>query len=74
MVGLFSQPLIWLKLIEIDEAPTAEGSIVAIHHSPNEIRVNDAVVTQIDTIADNGVIHAIDSVLMPAILEHEYDD
>jgi uncharacterized surface protein with fasciclin (FAS1) repeats len=60
-------------LIEIDEAPTAEGSIVAIQHSPDRIRVNDAIVTSIDTIADNGVIHAIDTVLMPGILEGEYN-
>jgi uncharacterized surface protein with fasciclin (FAS1) repeats len=60
-------------LAEIDEAPTVEGSIVAIHRSAGEIRINDALVTQSDIIADNGVIHKIDTVLMPAILEHEYD-
>lgn len=60
-------------LAEIDEAPTVEGSIVAIHRSKGAIQVNDAQVTQTDLIADNGVVHKIDTVLMPAILEHEYD-
>lgn len=60
-------------LAEIDEAPTVEGSIVAIHQEAGKTHVNDALVTAVDTIADNGVIHKIDTVLMPAIIEHEYD-
>jgi uncharacterized surface protein with fasciclin (FAS1) repeats len=60
-------------LAEIAEAPTMEGSIVAIERSGGKILVNGASVTQTDIIADNGVIHTIDTVLMPAILEHEYD-
>jgi uncharacterized surface protein with fasciclin (FAS1) repeats len=60
-------------LAEIDEAPTVEGSIVAIKRSAGETHINDARVTQTDLIVDNGVIHKIDTVLMPAILEHEYD-
>lgn len=60
-------------LAEIDEAPTMEGSIIAIKRSAGKIHINDALVTQTDIIADNGVIHTIDTVLMPAILEHEYD-
>jgi uncharacterized surface protein with fasciclin (FAS1) repeats len=60
-------------LAEIDEAPTVEGSIVAIKRADGKIHVNDALVTQMDILADNGVIHKIDTVLMPAILAHEYD-
>jgi uncharacterized surface protein with fasciclin (FAS1) repeats len=60
-------------LAEIDEAPTMEGSIIAIKQSAGKMHINDALVTQTDIIADNGVIHTIDTVLMPAILEHEYD-
>jgi len=54
-------------LTEIDEAPTLEGSVIAVDHSGG-IRVNNIPVTQSDILADNGVIHAIDGVLMPAIL------
>jgi uncharacterized surface protein with fasciclin (FAS1) repeats len=60
-------------LAEINEAPTMEGSIVAILRSAGETKINDARIIQSDLIADNGVIHKIDTVLMPAILEHEYD-
>ncbi|MBW4472758.1 MAG: fasciclin domain-containing protein [Stenomitos rutilans HA7619-LM2] len=55
-------------LAQIDEAPTEEGSILAIDHSNGRIQVNDATVTQMDILADNGVIHIVDRVLMPAIL------
>jgi uncharacterized surface protein with fasciclin (FAS1) repeats len=60
-------------LAEIDEAPTVEGSVIAIKRAGGKIHVNDALVTQMDILADNGVIHKIDTVLMPAILAHEYD-
>jgi uncharacterized surface protein with fasciclin (FAS1) repeats len=60
-------------LTQIDEAPSVEGSILDIYHSEEQIRVNDALVTELDLIADNGVIHKISAVLMPAIIAHEYD-
>jgi len=55
-------------LAQIEEAPTEEGSILAIEHSNGKIKVNDATVVKMDILADNGVIHVIDGVLMPAIL------
>ena len=33
--------------------------------SPNGVKVNNALVTATDVLADNGVIHVIDTVLMP---------
>jgi uncharacterized surface protein with fasciclin (FAS1) repeats len=54
-------------LAQIHEAPTVEGSIVIVEQTDG-IKVNDAQVTQMDILADNGVIHVIDSVLMPTIL------
>ncbi|MBI4782881.1 MAG: fasciclin domain-containing protein [Oscillatoriophycideae cyanobacterium NC_groundwater_1537_Pr4_S-0.65um_50_18] len=56
-------------LAQIDEAPTEEGSIVAVERSQGGIKINQAQVTQLDLLADNGVIHAIDQVLIPGILE-----
>lgn len=56
-------------LAEIHEAPTVEGSIVIVEQNADQIKVNDAQVTQMDILTDNGVIHAIDAVLMPTILE-----
>lgn len=56
------------NLIEIDEAPTIEGSILVIDTS-NGYKVNQAIVLTPDILTDNGVIHAIDSIVMPAIME-----
>ena len=53
-------------LAQIDEAPTMEGSIVAVEHE-NGLKVNDANVLKTDILADNGVIHVIDTVLMPTL-------
>jgi uncharacterized surface protein with fasciclin (FAS1) repeats len=58
------------NLVELEEAETVEGSIVAIDTSDG-YKVNEAVVLTPDVIADNGVIHIIDSVLMPAMLEYQ---
>ena len=54
-------------LTEIDEAPTMEGSVIAVDHKGG-IRVNDVAIEQADILADNGVIHAIAGVLMPAMI------
>jgi len=53
-------------LAQINEAPTMEGSIVAVEHEGG-LKVNDANVVQTDILADNGVIHVIDTVLMPTL-------
>jgi uncharacterized surface protein with fasciclin (FAS1) repeats len=48
----------------MESATTVEGSDVKIDAS-NGVKVNDSMVTKADVAADNGVIHVIDSVLMP---------
>jgi uncharacterized surface protein with fasciclin (FAS1) repeats len=55
-------------LAQINEAETLEGSIVAIESVNSKIKVNSANVIKTDILADNGVIHIIDAVLMPAIV------
>lgn len=55
-------------LVQIQEAETLEGSVVAIESQDGKVKVNDANVVQTDILADNGVIHVIDSVLMPAMV------
>lgn len=57
-------------LMEIAEAETVEGSVVAIDSS-NGLKVNDAQVIESDVMADNGVIHVIDTVLIPGLLAAE---
>jgi uncharacterized surface protein with fasciclin (FAS1) repeats len=44
---------------------TLEGHAIALKSDNGKVTVNDANVTQSDLAADNGVIHAIDAVLMP---------
>lgn len=60
-------------LREITEAPTAEGSIVAVEHTDGRVKVNDATVLESDLLTDNGVIHVIDRVLMPSLVEAELE-
>ncbi|MEB3219323.1 MAG: fasciclin domain-containing protein [Nostocales cyanobacterium 94392] len=55
-------------LAQIDEVPTVEGSILAVESQSGKVKLNDANVIEKDILADNGVIHVIDSVLMPAIV------
>lgn len=57
-------------LAETDEAPTVEGSVVAVQQA-DDLKINDAQVINADMLADNGVIHSIDTVLIPALVEAE---
>ncbi|WP_395631297.1 fasciclin domain-containing protein [Aquidulcibacter sp.] len=41
-----------------------------MQHGALSVRVNNATVVQADIPASNGLIHAIDTVLMPADLPH----
>ena len=44
---------------------TVEGHDLTIKHDDSGVWVNDAKVVQADVVCSNGVIHAIDKVLMP---------
>ncbi len=50
---------------KMKSATTVEGSDVKINASKG-VKINDSTVTTADVGADNGVIHVIDTVLMPA--------
>ena len=52
-------------VVKLKSAKTVEGSEVKIDAS-NGVKINDSTVTTPDVVADNGVIHIIDSVLLPA--------
>lgn len=52
------------EVIKLSSAKTLQGSSVSIA-SVGGVKVNDANVTATDIIASNGVIHVIDTVLMP---------
>jgi uncharacterized surface protein with fasciclin (FAS1) repeats len=42
--------------------------VIAVDHQKDGITVNDVAIAKADILAQNGVIHAIEGVLMPAIL------
>ncbi|NEQ25016.1 MAG: fasciclin domain-containing protein [Microcoleus sp. SIO2G3] len=52
-------------VVKLKSATTVEGSDVKIDAS-NGVKVNDSTVTTPDVATDNGVIHIIDTVLLPA--------
>jgi len=54
-------------LVQINEAETVEGSVIAVENA-NGIKLNEANVVKMDILADNGVIHVIDAVLMPGMV------
>jgi len=55
-------------LVQINEAETLEGSILAIESADGKVKVNGANILKTDILTDNGVIHVIDAVLMPAMV------
>lgn len=52
-------------VVKLKSATTVQGSDVKIDAS-NGVKINDAKVATPDIAADNGVIHVIDTVLIPA--------
>jgi uncharacterized surface protein with fasciclin (FAS1) repeats len=51
-------------VMKLKSAKTVEGAMVKIDTS-NGVKINGATVAKADVEASNGVIHVIDSVLMP---------
>ncbi len=52
-------------VVKLSEAKTVEGSPVKIAVKDGKVKVNDANVVKTDVGASNGVIHVIDSVILP---------
>jgi uncharacterized surface protein with fasciclin (FAS1) repeats len=50
---------------KLDSAPTVQGQTLTIKASDGTVMINDAKVVTADVEASNGVIHAIDTVLLP---------
>jgi uncharacterized surface protein with fasciclin (FAS1) repeats len=53
------------QVVTLTSATTLQGGKVAITVSGPTVKVNDATVTAADVLASNGVIHVIDTVLLP---------
>jgi uncharacterized surface protein with fasciclin (FAS1) repeats len=55
------------EVVKLDSAKTAQGLQVAVKVDGSEVRVGSAKVVKADVAAANGVIHVIDTVLIPAV-------
>ncbi len=53
------------QVVKLKEAKTVNGAKLMIRADGGTVKVNDAKVTAPDIVASNGVIHVIDTVLMP---------
>jgi uncharacterized surface protein with fasciclin (FAS1) repeats len=53
-------------VVKLDSAKTAEGSNVKIAVDSGNVMVNNASVVKADVMASNGVIHVIDTVILPS--------
>ncbi len=53
-------------VVKLSSADTVEGQALSISVEDGGVQVNGAHVTATDVMASNGVIHVIDSVLIPA--------
>lgn len=52
-------------VVGLTSAKTVEGSDLAVMVDGDVVKINDATVVTADIVASNGVIHVIDTVLMP---------
>ena len=53
-------------VVKLSEAKTVNGQEVAIKVADNGVQINDANVIKTDIGASNGVIHVIDTVILPS--------
>lgn len=53
------------EVVKLQSAKTVEGQDVKIATDSTGVRINDAHVTKADIMTDNGVIHVIDTVILP---------
>jgi uncharacterized surface protein with fasciclin (FAS1) repeats len=54
------------QVVNLSGATTAQGSDVAIRIADGSVMINNATVTATDIETSNGVIHVIDTVILPA--------
>ena len=52
-------------VVKISEAKTVNGGDIAVKVKDGSVQINDATVVKADVAASNGVIHVIDTVILP---------
>lgn len=53
------------EVVKISEATTVNGADIAIAVADGKVRINDATVIAADVDASNGIIHVVDTVILP---------
>jgi len=53
------------QVVNLNTADTVQGAAVQVSVDGSTVRINDAIVTTTDIEATNGIIHVIDTVLLP---------
>ncbi len=53
------------EVVKMDSAETVQGQAVTIKAENGKVMINEATVTTADIETSNGVIHIIDTVIMP---------
>jgi uncharacterized surface protein with fasciclin (FAS1) repeats len=53
------------EVVKLNSAQTVQGQTVTIQVVEGEVMINDSKVVATDIMADNGIIHVIDTVLLP---------
>merc|ERR1711918_328610 len=56
-----------------EQIKTVEGKVVTAHVSSTSVKINDATVTTANVAASNGVVHIIDTVLLPPAMLAEVE-
>lgn len=54
------------KVVNLKSAKTLQGSNIRISTSKGKVKINNATVTKADILCTNGVIHVIDTVILPS--------
>jgi len=52
-------------VVNLETATTVNGAAIAIGVEDGQVLVNEAKVVQVDVMASNGIIHVIDTVILP---------
>jgi uncharacterized surface protein with fasciclin (FAS1) repeats len=52
-------------VVNLSEAKTVNGSDLSIKVMDGKVRINDATVVAADVATSNGVIHVVDTVILP---------
>ena len=53
------------NVVKMKDAKTVEGGMVKIHSMGGKVMIDNATVVKADIACDNGVIHVIDTVILP---------